>query len=92
MNEPNFYTAIMLQMALQRAQFALEQGNWAEYQLTLTSLQTWVTTDLLTWLPDAPGMIKTITELAEQPSPFAYANVNNTQRAINTLMQEPQAL
>jgi hypothetical protein len=87
-SEPNFYTAIMLQMALQRAQFALEQGNWTEYQLTLSSLQTWVTPDLLTWLPDAPGMIKTITELAEQPSPFANANVNTTQRALNSLIQE----
>jgi len=87
-SEPNFYTAIMLQMALQRAQFALEQGDWTEYQLTLSSLQTWVTTDLLTWLPDAPGMIKTITELAEQSSPFANANVNHTQAAINSLMQE----
>lgn len=87
-SEPNFYTAIMLQMALQRAQFALEQGNWPEYQLTLTSLQTWVTPNLLTWLPDAPGMIKTITELAEQSSPFANANVNATQQALNNLLQE----
>lgn len=88
LNEPNFYTAIMLQLALQKAEFALEQGNWSEYQLTLTSLQTWVTTNLLTWLPDAPGMIKTLTELTQQPSPFANANINNTQHTLNNLMQE----